>query len=113
MARIVADSLYGTLNLLILKALDDGQLHGLQVARRIQGASRDVLGVEEGALYPALHRLERDGLLRGTWGVSDKGRRAKFYELTAAGRKHLRREVERWTRHTQAVAQVLALGEAR
>ena len=110
MPRIVADSLYGTLNLLILAALEDGALHGLQVARRIQGASKEVLDVEEGALYPALHRLERDGLLRGTWGVSDRGRRAKFYELTGAGRRHLGREVERWRRHTRAVARVLALG---
>ena len=104
---IDSTSLYGTLALLILKTLHDGPLHGLDVARRIRGRTEGVLEVEEGALYPALHRLERDGLVTASWGVSDRGRRAKFYELTRKGRGRLERERAEWIEHTRAVSRVL------
>lgn len=107
MTRIDSTSLYGTLNLLILKTLAEGSAHGLDVARQIRGRTAGLLDVEEGALYPALHRLERDGLVEGEWGVSEKGRRAKFYGLTVAGRRRLERETERWVAHTRAVSRVL------
>jgi len=106
---IDADTLYGTLNLLVLQALRDGPLHGLAVSRRIQSAARGTLRVEEGALYPALHRLERDGLLEGSWGRTDENRRAKFYRLTRRGRRRLEREAAQWARHAEAVATVLGL----
>jgi len=107
MPIIDAANLYGNLNLLILKALADGSLHGLAIGRRIRALSEDVLQVEEGALYPALHRLERDRYLTADWGVSENNRRAKFYSLTPSGRKLLQREVENWMRHTRAVTKVL------
>ena len=107
MPIIDAASLYGNLNLLILRTLESGPMHGLGIGRRIRAASEDVLQVEEGALYPALHRLERDGYLRADWGVSESNRRAKFYELTQTGRAMLEREIENWERHTAAVAKVL------
>ncbi len=108
MPKIDAGSLYGTLNLLILQCLaEEGALHGLGIARRIHDVSLDELRIEEGALYPALHRLERDGLLRAEWGISDQNRRAKLYELTPAGQSYLDQEVEKWTRHTEAVSRVL------
>lgn len=107
MTRIDADTLYGTLNLLILKALAGGPLHGLAISRRIRAESADVLAVEEGALYPALHRLQRDGLLQAEWGLSDTRRRVKSYELTESGRKRLARETARWQRHVNAVARLL------
>jgi transcriptional regulator len=107
MPIIESSTLYGNLNLLILKTLADGALHGLGIARRIRRMSEDVLQVEEGALYPALHRLERDGYLRADWGLSDQNRRAKYYELTAAGRKQLSLELANWVRHTRAVSRVL------
>ena len=112
MAKIDSDTLYGTLNLLILKTLGGGPLHGLAVLRRIHEVTADGLRVEEGALYPALHRLERDGLVTGTWGLSENRRRAKFYELTPAGQRRLDAEVQRWVRHTTAVARVLDLAWA-
>ena len=107
MTRIDATSLYGTLNLLILKTLESGPRHGLDVAREIRGQTSDVLRIEEGALYPALHRLERDGLVEAEWGVSERGRRAKYYTLTRKGRRRLERERERWVEHTRAVATLL------
>lgn len=108
-ARIDSTSLYGTLNLLVLQALAEGPLHGLAIARRILSESDEVLQVEEGALYPALHRLERDGLLEASWGTSENNRRARFYRLTDRGRARLEREVERWAAHTGAVARMLGL----
>jgi len=93
--------------MLILKALMRGSKHGYAVAEWIHATSEEVLHVEEGALYPALHRLELRGLLDSEWGVSDSNRRAKFYRLTAAGRKHLTAESEHWGRLTSAVARVL------
>ena len=112
MATIDADTLYGTLSLLILKSLSDGPLHGLAISRQIHREADRVLRVDEGALYPALHRLERDGLVRGAWGVSDTRRRAKFYDLTPRGRRRLRQEIRRWVKHANAVAAVLELPAA-
>ncbi|MEQ9569407.1 MAG: PadR family transcriptional regulator [Longimicrobiales bacterium] len=108
--RVDAASLYGTLNLLVLRAVADGPLHGLAIARRIAAESDDVLRVEEGALYPALHRLEGDGLLAAEWGTSDNNRRARFYRLTDAGRARLEAESARWRVHADAVARLLAPG---
>lgn len=98
----------GTLDMLVLKALVSGPLHGYAVAEWIHERSHDVLQVDEGALYPALHRLELRGLLSAEWGASENNRRAKYYRLTAAGRKHLETERERWTRLSAAVGFVLA-----
>lgn len=109
---IDSDTLYGTMNLLVLQALRDGALHGLAVSRRIESATRGALRVEEGALYPALHRLERDRLIEGEWGRTDENRRAKFYTLTRRGRRHLDREAARWARHAEAVAGMLRLNTA-
>jgi transcriptional regulator len=109
MSGIESDTLYGTLNLLILQALREGPLHGLAVSRRLERETRGMLRVEEGALYPALHRLERDGLLEGRWGRTDENRRAKFYRLTRSGRRRLDRETARWARHVEAVAGILGV----
>lgn len=97
----------GTLDMLILKTLSRGELHGYAIAQFIQQASRDVLKVEEGALYPALHRLEVRGLLKAEWGASDNNRRAKFYRLTAAGRRELEQEAAFWDRVAAAVTRVM------
>ena len=97
----------GTLDMLILKTLTRGSMHGYSIAEFIQQASRETLRVEEGALYPALHRLELRGLLRAEWGVSDNNRRAKFYALTAAGRRQLKQEAEGWRRLVDAMASAL------
>src|ERR1700687_4395165 len=101
------DQLQGTLDLLILKALAKGAMHGYGVAEWIHESSQDVLRVEEGALYPALHRLGVRGLLSAEWGTSDNNRRAKYYALTAVGRKRLTEETEYWRRMSGAVARVL------
>jgi PadR family transcriptional regulator len=106
---IDADTLYGTINLLVLQALRDGPLHGLAVIRRVEGETRGALRVEEGALYPALHRLERDGLVESTWGRTGENRRARFYKLTRKGRRQLERDAARWARHAGAVASLLRL----
>ena len=103
------DLLQGTLDLLILKALARGAMHGYSVAEWIHASSQDVLRVEEGALYPALHRLELRGLLSSEWGLSDNNRRAKYYALTAAGRKQLAEESEYWRRMSGAVSRVLQI----
>ena len=102
----------GTLNVLILKALSWGPLHGYAISKWIQRSAGEVLRVEEGVLYPALHRLERDGLLKAEWGVNDTGRRAKFYSLEPPGKKHLEAEVARWKRSSAAVSSVLDAAEA-
>jgi transcriptional regulator len=107
MTKIESSTLYGNLNLLILRSLEAGALHGLAIAREIVARSEAVLRIEEGALYPALHRLERDGYVRGEWGASEQNRRAKFYALTRAGRALLTRERANWVRHAEAVAKVL------
>src|SRR6202162_1558507 len=101
------DLLQGTLDLLILKALAKGAMHGYGVAEWIHESSQDVLRGGEGALYPALHRLELRGLLASEWGTSDNNRRAKYYALTATGRKRLAEETEYWRRMSGAVARVL------
>lgn len=101
------DLLQGTLDLLILKALAKGAMHGYAVAEWIHESSQDVLRVEEGALYPALHRLELRGLLSGEWGSSENKRRAKYYALTTVGRKRLTQETEYWRRMSGAVARIL------
>ena len=101
--------LQGTLDLLILRTLTRGSMHGWAVSHRIQEISRDALRVNQGSLYPALHRLEDEGLVRSEWGVSELGRRAKFYELTAAGRRQLARETATWERFAEAVQLVLRL----
>ncbi len=99
--------LQGTLDMLVLKALARGPLHGYDVAEHILAWSGEVLRVEEGALYPALHRLELRGLLASEWGVSANNRRAKFYRLTAAGRKQLAAESSEWARLSGAIARVM------
>ena len=101
------DLLPGTLDMLVLKTLSRGPLHGYAVAESIQRTSEDVLRVEEGALYPALHRLELLGLLASEWGLSDNNRRAKFYRLTAAGRKQLADEARHWARMSAGIARVM------
>jgi len=97
----------GTLNVLILKALSLGPAHGYGLSRWIRESSREVLHVEEGVLYPALHRLERDGMIQSRWGRNDTGHRAKFYSLTRKGRTMLEAEIERWSRSSDAVWTVL------
>lgn len=97
----------GTLDMLILKALSRGSMHGYGVVEFIQRSSADILRVEEGALYPALHRLELRGLLASEWGVSENNRRAKFYQLTNAGKKHLAEESSSWNRLSDAIARVM------
>jgi PadR family transcriptional regulator len=101
------DLVQGTLDMLVLKALVGGSKHGYAVAEWIHETSHDVLRVEEGALYPSLHRLELRGLLKAEWGASENNRRAKYYALTAAGRKYLAAEQEHWGRMTAAIARVL------
>lgn len=105
-----AQLLPGTLDLLILKAVSLGPLHGYGVLLRIVQISGKALTVEQGALYPALFRLVRRGLLKATWGTSENNRRAKFYELTAAGRKRLREETNDWNRLAAAMGSVLTAG---
>ena len=102
-----ADLLPGTLDLLILKSVAAGPLHGWAVAQRISQLSQDVLRVQQGSLYPALQRLEREGWIRAQWGASENNRRARFYSLTKAGLKQLEREQETWVRLSDAIALVL------
>jgi transcriptional regulator len=101
------DLLQGTLDMLILKTLGRGPLHGYAVAELIHQRSEDVLRVEEGALYPALHRLELRGLLASEWGVSENNRRAKYYRLTASGRRYLEAERAQWNRLVAAIGRVM------
>lgn len=101
------DLLQGTLDLLVLRTLELGPRHGWSIARRIQEMSRDVLRVNQGSLYPALYRLEDRGWISPEWGTSDEGRRAKFYRLTAAGRRQLAEETRQWRAFSSAVDLVL------
>ena len=101
------DLIQGTLEMLVLKALQRGPQHGYAVAEWIHQTSQQLLKVEEGALYPALHRLELRGLLQAKWGVSENNRRAKFYQLTTEGNKRLNAESQRWARLSAAVAFVM------
>jgi transcriptional regulator len=107
-----SELLQGTLDLLILRTLAGGAMHGWGLAQRIQLLSRDALVVNQGSLYPALHRLEHQGWIEAEWGVSDHNRQAKFYRLTRDGRKQLADETEYWTRFTSAVSLVLKAGPA-
>lgn len=102
-----SDLLQGTLDMLILKAVEQQPVHGFGISVRLRRMSKDVLQVEQGSLYPALYRLEEQGLIRSEWGVSENNRRARFYALTAAGRKHLRQEAANWERVSMAVNLVL------
>ena len=101
------DLLQGTLDLLILRSLTGEPRHGWAISERIQQLSRDVLRVNQGSLYPALHRLQDQGWIISEWGMSELGRRARFYRLTASGRRQLERETEEWTRFTTAIGRVL------
>ena len=101
------DVIQGTLDMLILKALSLVPLHGLGVARRIEQVTRGTFNVKPGSLFPALHRMEEEGWLSSYWGESENNRRAKYYELTRAGRRHLENETERWGRISLAIARAL------
>ena len=97
----------GTLDLLILRTLALGSRHGWAISERVQQISSDILKIQQGSLYPALHRLERRGWIKATWGTSENNRRAKYYDLTAKGRKQLESETDSWRKLTAAVAQIL------
>ena len=103
-----SDLFTGTLDLVILRVLQWEPMHGYGVGRRIRDTTAGVLDVDEGALYPALHRLERDGLVSSEWGRTETGRRARYYALTRAGREHLVEETRRWNEHSGAVSAVLS-----
>jgi len=108
MAKPKNDILQGTLTLLVLKTLSSqGRMHGYAITNHIQRVSNDLLRVEEGSLYPALHRLEEEGFVQAEWGVTDKGRDARFYSLTARGKKELAQEEETWGRLTEGVRRIL------
>jgi PadR family transcriptional regulator, regulatory protein PadR len=107
MRKANSDVLQGTLDLLILTTLARGPMHGYGIAVHIQHVSDEALRVEEGSLYPALHRIEQAGWIGSEWGASDNNRRAKYYRLTAAGRKQLAKEEQNWDRLRRAVAKVL------
>ena len=110
MVRASSDNLQGTLSLLVLKSLEQGPMHGWGITLHIQSISNQVLRVEEGSLYPALHRMEQEGWIAAEWGLSENNRRARFYRLTPQGRKQLRAERENWQKVTQAVDLVLNFG---
>ena len=109
MAKEKSDLVYGTLDMLILKSLQHEPRHGLGIADRIQQMSQEILRVEQGSLYPALYRLEAQGWIKAEWGVSDNNRKARYYRLTAAGRKQLTAETQHWSRITEGIN--LVLGE--
>jgi len=105
-----SDLLPGTLDLLILRTLADGSLHGYGIAQQIRGASRDALQVEQGSLYPALYRMERRGWIASKWGMSETNRRVKTYRLTRAGRQQLAAEASSWSAFVDAVQRVMGGG---
>ena len=108
MARGKNDILQGTLALLVLRTLSvSGPMHGYAITSHIQMVSADLLRVEEGSLYPALHRMEQDGWLKSTWGITEKNREARFYAITAKGRRQLAEEEASWSRLTEGVSRVL------
>ncbi|HEV8041783.1 MAG TPA: PadR family transcriptional regulator [Bryobacteraceae bacterium] len=110
MAQSKLDLLQGTLDLLILRTLESSQaLHGWAISERIEQISQDVLRVNQGSLYPALHRLEHQGWIKAEWGVSELGRRARFYRLTLSGRKQLELETNDWERLSAAIGRVLKM----
>jgi transcriptional regulator len=102
-----ADLMQGTLDMLILKAVSMGSLHGYGILLRIQQISRDRLEIQQGSLYPALFRLEHDGLIESEWGESENKRKAKYYRLTTAGRRQLQEETKKWNRMTDIIAGIL------
>jgi transcriptional regulator len=106
------DVLRGTLDLMILKALGAGPLHGWGLTQWIRRTSDDALNIEDGALYPALHRLEDRGWIRSEWGTSENNRRAKFYELTAKGRRQLAKELATWARFSEALGKIVDAADA-
>ena len=108
MSREKPDLVYGTLDMLILKSLQHEPRHGLAIADRIQQMSHDILRVEQGSLYPALYRLEAQGWIAASWGVSENKRRARYYKLTSRGRKQLANETKHWSRITAGINLVLA-----
>ncbi len=108
MAPSRSDLLQGTLDVLILKTLSPGSMHGWGISQRIQQLSQDVLAVNQGSLYPALHRLELKGWIEAEWGSSENNRKARFYSLTRSGRRQLAEETESWERFAAAVGRVLA-----
>jgi PadR family transcriptional regulator len=105
--RTNSDQLHGALDMLVLKVLNDGQLHGYAIAVRLERLSNEILAVEEGSLYPALYRMESRGWLTSDWSLTETGRRARFYKLTRSGRAQLAAETESWHRLSMAVASVL------
>jgi len=109
MANPKKDVLQGTLTLLVLKALESGAKHGYGITKHIEHISEDALRIEEGSLYPALHRMEQERWIRSEWAISESNRRARYYSLTAAGRKVLATEQEDWRKLTAAVGRVLKL----
>ena len=109
MAQNNADVLQGTLDMLVLKALSLEAMHGWGISQRIQQISRDVLQINQGSLYPALHRLEHQGWIEAEWAVSELGRRAKYYQLTASGRRQLAVEAREWERISAAIGRVMKL----
>jgi len=106
-----SDVLQGTLALLVLKTLERGSMHGYGITLHIQRVSSEVLRVEEGSLYPALHRMEQDGWISAKWGASENNRRARYYQLTAKGRRQLAEEEKSWARLSAAVASVLQFAQ--
>jgi len=111
MTQEQSDLLQGTLDMLILKIVALGPIHGYAISQRIQQISREVLQVKQGSLYPALHRLENRGWLKAEWGDSETGREAKFYSLTRAGRKQLESQTSNWERLSNAIALILLTEE--
>jgi PadR family transcriptional regulator len=109
MNRAKKDVLQGTLDMLILRVLVGGSMHGYGIGQRIEQVSGEALRVEEGSLYPALHRMEQEGWIRSRWGTSENNRRARFYEITPRGKRQLEIEDENWNRLTAAVRQVMRL----
>lgn len=105
--NLQVDLVQGTLDMLVLRALKNNVLHGFAIARAIQEASNEHLKIEEGSLYPALHRMERRGWIESEWGLSESNRRAKFYRLTSVGAKQFKAEVARWNQMVEAISNVL------
>ncbi len=112
MAETKSDLLQGTLDMLILKTLSLAPMHGWGISQRIQQISKDVLQVNQGSLYPSLHRLERRAWITSEWGTSENNRRAKFYRVTRAGRKQLAEETENWERLSTAIARIMQTAQA-
>lgn len=112
MVRKKTDNLQGALDLLVLKALEQGPMHGWGITLHIERVSEEILRVEEGSLYPALHRMEQDRWIAAEWGRSENNRRARYYRLTSLGRKQLAAERENWQKITGAVSLVLDFGKA-